>query len=319
MAKKMAFERRMARDARKMPPPDAAGPGEFGALPPAEIPHEQVTDAPQFTKMPPALPEEDPAQPAPVAAAPPVDVRASIADQVRKSPGMKIAGQAAGESFNEFRVRALSAVRGAMQKLAGSPSQSIVIPKHSQVSRLVQGWVAAGMPDDLSVDPKAITVAISAKPGEVEQFAPDEAGAWELSKFDHKQQQELPQGAIYFVEHGETPATAANSAKISAGQKARAEIISAVRSGDWKGAQKAAQRSAGLLSDDEISEAIDEAIPGPDDVENHEPHELLAMASAAGPQKRAELMPILHARFGEMHGVSPDGAHALRSHLGRLG
>lgn len=251
-------------------------------------------------------------------------VRKFIADLVRKAPDYRIPGQGAltskpGESFNEFRVRALSAVRGVMQTLAQNPVQAIAVPKHSQVSRLVMAWVAAGLPDDLSVDPKVMASEdYSPKPGEIEKFAPDAEGNWQITPFDPEKESSLPKGAIYFVEHGETPSTAAKSGQVSAGQRARAQILSAVRAGDWKGAQKAAKSASGLLSDDEISQAIDEALPSGDEAAQLEPHQVLPMASAAGPAKRAELLPVVQQKFGEMPGVSPDGVQMLRSHIGRL-
>lgn len=250
-------------------------------------------------------------------------VRKFLGDMIRKNPDYRIPGQGAmssrpGESFNDFRVRGLSSIRGIMQNLAENPNQSIAVPKHSQVSKLVKAWIAAGMPDDLSADPGEMTKDHSPQPGEVEKLSPDQDGNWSLEKFDPESEKSLPKGAIYLVEHGETPATSAKSGQISAGQRARAELISAIRSGDWKSAQKVAQKAKGLLSDDEISQSIDEALPGAEEASQLPPHQLLPMASAAGPDKRAELMPVVRQAFGDLSGASPDAAQALRTHIGRL-
>ena len=392
MPKKMAYERKAARQASRMAPPGMEGAAN--PLPDIKIPHEAVTDPPggnatadmagggqdvvrgnangmpltpegagsvakagaglaalggvdqiigsdaERTKQTAAaLQGTDPKKP-PVATDPNLQsmalgnlegepktpgVKKFIADLIRKAPDYKIPGQGAmsskpGESFNEFRVRALSAVRGIMQALAQNPVQAIAVPKHSQVSKLVQAWVANGTPDDLSIDPKVMMKDIAPKPGEVERFYPDANGEWKIEKFDPATAPSLPKGSIYFVEHGETPATTARSGTVSAGQKARAEIVTAIREGDWKRALAAAKgASSAGLSDDEISEAIDEAIPGAQEAEGLAPHHLLPMASAASPGKRAELMPAVRRAFGDMSGVSPDAAQALRSHLGRLG
>lgn len=252
-------------------------------------------------------------------------VKKFLADLIRKSPDYRIPGQGAmssraGESFNDFRVRALSAVRGVMQTLADKPEQAIAVPKHSQVSRLLAAWVANGLRDDLSVDPAVMSKEMPMKPGEVERFYPDAQGQWHLDKFDPQTATSLPKRSIYLVEHGETPATTAKSSLVSAGQKARAKIITAIRGGDWKGALGAARAASGskVLSDEEISEAIDEAIPGPDEAANLEPHHVLSMATAASPAKRAELMPVLNEKFRNMTSVSPDGQQALQSHISRL-
>lgn len=252
-------------------------------------------------------------------------VKKFLADLIRKSPDYRIPGQGAmssraGESFNDFRARALSAVRGVMQTLADDPEQAIAVPKHSQVSRLVAAWVANGLPDDLSVDPAVMTKEMPMKPGEVERFYPDPKGQWHIEKFDPQTATSLPDRSIYFVEHGETPATSAKSSQVSAGQKARAKIIAAVRGGDWQGALYAARKASSLkqLSDEDISQAIDEAIPGPEEAANLQPHHVLSMATAASPAKRAQLMPVLNQHFRDLSSVSPDGQQALQAHISRL-
>lgn len=252
-------------------------------------------------------------------------VKKFLADLIRKNPDYRIPGQGAsssraGESFNDFRTRALSSVRGVMQTLAQNPNQAIAVAKHSQVSKLVKAWVAAGLPDDLSVDSKAMMKDEAPKPGEVERFYPDADGQWKVEKFDPQTATSLPKGSIYFVEHGETPATAAKSSMVSAGQKARAKIITAIRSGDWKGALSAARSASSMqqLSDQEISEAIDEALPGAQEAARLPPHHVLAMATAASPAKRAELMPLVNEKFRDMSSVSPEGQQALQAHIARL-
>lgn len=251
-------------------------------------------------------------------------VRRFLQDLVRKSPNTRIPGQGAlssrpGESSNEFRVRALSAVRGIMQQLAQNPNQTIAVPKHSSVSKLVHAWVANGTPDDLSIDANAYINAPEPAPGSVEKFSPDADGRWQMSDFNPAAERELPKGAILFIEHGQTPTVQKNSLQVSTQAKHRAQIIAAIRSGDWRAAKKAAMAASGAgLQDPEISSAIDEALPSAEQAGNVPPHELLAMISAASPAKRAELMPVWQKVAGDFSGVSPDGVNALKTHLGRL-
>lgn len=253
------------------------------------------------------------------------EVRKFLAKLVREHPDYRIPGQGAmssrqGESFNEFRVRALSAIRGIMQSLAQNPHQSIAVPKHTQVSKLVKGWIAKGMPDDLSVSHEAFLKDEDPAPGEVEKFAPEQDGSWSMNKFDPEKEKALPKGAIYFIEHGQTPATAAKSGNVSASQKARAELIMAIRGADWKAAKSVAMKaaSAGILSDPEIEQIIDEALPSMEEIAKMQPHQLLPVASAAGPEKRLQMLPILKEKMGEFSGASPQAVNALKTHLGRL-
>lgn len=253
-------------------------------------------------------------------------VRKFLDTLVRKHPDYRIPGQGAmssqpGESFNDSRIRILASVRGIMQALAQNPNQSIAVPKHTHVSKMVKGWIANGMPDDLSVSPEAFLKDDDPKPGEVEKFAPDATGSWKMDKFDPEKEAELPKGAIYFIEHGQTPATTAMAGNISASQRARAEFVQAVRAGDWGRAKKSAVKStgAGLLSDADVEEALEEALPSLDDAIQMEAHQLLPIVSAAGPEKRAQMLPVLREKLGDMSGASPMAVSALRSHLGRLG
>jgi broad specificity phosphatase PhoE len=250
-------------------------------------------------------------------------VKRYMADLIRKAPNLKIPGQGAlsnrpGESFNDFRMRALKAVGALMQKLAQNPTERVLVPTSSQVIKLVRSWAAAGCPDDLSIDHRPMMQEDAGKPGSIERFFPQPSGTWELTPFNPKDAKAFLPG-IYFMRHGETSAVQAQNA--SAGQKARAQIIGHIRAGNYHGARDVAKaaHAAGHLGDDEISTAIDEALPGANDAQRLPSDQLLAAASAAGPQKRQELMPAVHQRFANLASVSPEGKSMLRSHLGRLG
>ena len=155
-------------------------------------------------------------------------VRKFLADLVRKHPDYRIPGQGAmssrpSESFNESRVRILSAVRGIMQALAENPHQSIAVAKHTHVSKMIKGWVAKGTPDDLSVDHNAFLKDDDPKPGEVEKFAPDASGKWGVDKFDPgKRKRKLYQrGRSILLSTARAPATQAKSGQIGTSQRAR--------------------------------------------------------------------------------------------------
>jgi hypothetical protein len=91
-----------------------------------------------------------------------------------------------------------------MSKLAESPKSPLAVSVPSEVINLVNAWVAKGLPDDLSVDPKALTAAESPRPGEVKRLWSDANGNWMMSKFDPEKESTLPGGSIYFIEYGPT-------------------------------------------------------------------------------------------------------------------
>jgi broad specificity phosphatase PhoE len=252
-------------------------------------------------------------------------VRKLLADLIRKNPDQRIPGQGAlsnrpGESFNEFRVRALTAIRGLMQALASAPQQRIVAVVHSQIIKLLKAWLATGLPDDLKVNSDAMLKTESERPGEVDKFAPGPKGDWTLTPFDLKGK-DFPMGAIYFVRHGQTDSNTVKNA--GQGQVARAQIIKNVRSQDWGRARATAQRAVAArhLSDQDVGEAVDEALPSAQDAAQLSPHHLLAAYSAASPNKRQELAPVMQQVFSPqaLAQTSPEAQRALSAHLARLG
>ena len=197
------------------------------------------------------------------------EVKRFLARMIKKNPNFKIPGQGAmsnrpSESFNEFRVRGISALRGLMQKFAGNPTERILAPTSSQVIRLARAWCTAGCPDDMSIDHAEMARDDAGKPGEIDRLFPGPDGKWTLTPFSPKSAKEFAPG-IYLMRHGETSAVQAQGA--SAGQKARAQIVGHVRSGNYQGAKDVAVKAhgAGHLSDQDISDAIDEALPTADD------------------------------------------------------
>lgn len=75
----------------------------------------------------------------------------TIKDYVNNKPGDPVPG---GESFNNFKARAIDGVREAIQT---NPNQNIAIVTHHRVERLLNAWDAAGQPDNLDIDNKVLT------------------------------------------------------------------------------------------------------------------------------------------------------------------
>ena len=128
-------------------------------------------------------------------------------------------------------------------------------------------------------------------------------------------------GAIYFVRHGQTDSNTVKNA--GQGHVARAQIIKNVRTQDWGRARANAQRAVAArhLSDQDVEEAIDEALPSAQDAAQLSPHHLLAAYSAASPKKRQEFDPVMQQVFSPqaMAQSDPDAQRALAAHLARLG
>ena len=71
-----------------------------------------------------------------------------IADTIKKTPHIKVEG---GESFNNFKTRALNMARKLIEE---SKKKNVVAVTHTRDVKLIQAWIAAGCPDDNSIDEK---------------------------------------------------------------------------------------------------------------------------------------------------------------------
>jgi broad specificity phosphatase PhoE len=254
---------------------------------------------------------------------PMVAVKKQIQDLIRKQPGRVIPGQGqlssrSGESFNEYRLRALPAVRGLMQELANDPTKKIGVPDHSSVTKLAKAWLANGTPDDFSIKPSAMDQE-PAKPGSVSRLYPNQDGEWELSDVDLNSSDPLPPG-IFFIRHGATPWNRESYQKQDNTQSAMAQIGKTIQALDFGRARATAQKAAaaGHLGDDDIDRAIDASLPSPDEAAKLPLHQLLAVATAASPQKREQYAPLLQ-KLGNLGGLPPDAASAIQSHIASLG
>lgn len=251
-------------------------------------------------------------------------VKDQIRDLVRKNPTFKIPGQGAmstrpGESFDDFRQRYLSSIRGTMQQLADNPSAKHGIVTHSTGIKLLNGWLANDTPDDLSIKPEAMDDKSEA-PGNVSHLFPDKDGKWQIKPVDLKSSEPLPPG-IFLIRHGATPWNAETYAKNEGGQDARQQITKYLKGMDFGRARAVAQKAsvAGHLSDDDISSLIDSSLPDAKTAADLPLHHLLGVASAASPAKRQEYAPVIQKHFAGASQLPPDAAQQLTQHLRAIG
>ena len=239
---------------------------------------------------------------------PEIAVKQQIRDLIRKNPRAVIPGQGAlttrpGESFDQYRLRALPAIRGVMQELANNPTSKIGVPLHSSVIKLTKGWLANGAPDDFSIKPDQMDKEAEA-PGTVARMFPDEDGNWSVNNVNLDDSKLLPPG-IFLIRHGSTPWNAPQQQeKGSAAQDSLALIAKHMNKldpgnlGRIRGvAQKAVD--AGHLSDQEVSDAIDNNLPSPEDAADLPNHQLLAVTALASPAKKAAYAPLIQRNFGD--------------------
>lgn len=227
-------------------------------------------------------------------------VKAQIDDLVRKNPSYKIPGQGAvsnrpGESFDDFRTSRLSAIRGTMSELADNPQAKLGRITHSQTIKLVRGWLDKNTPDDLSVNPEAMKDSDkSEEPGTVARLFPDDKGKWKLTEVNLDDQKPLDPG-VYLIRHGMTPWNKETYEKANGQQDAIAEITKHTKGMNWKGVRDAAEKAGtgGHLSDDQISDAVDAALPEPEKAAKLPLHRLMAVAAAASPEKRQQYAPLI--------------------------
>ena len=219
---------------------------------------------------------------------PKASVKDELSSLVRKDHAQVIPGQGAitgrhGESFDQFRTRYLTAIRGVMQALAQKPQSKIGIITHSSGIKLLKGWLDRKTPDDMKVKPSAMEGEPD-KPGTVERLFPGHDGHWQIEKVDLASKAPLEPG-IYLIRHGMTPWNKENTDKANQAKEAARKISAHVKSGDYGRARAVAQKasSAGHLTDDQINGAIDAGLPSPQEAGTLPIHHLIATASAARP------------------------------------
>jgi len=174
--------------ARMMPPDKSLDTWRLGAIEgqPTDAVHDQIE---QLVKNPDQVPP-----PGPVSSEPP-------------------------ESFNQFKQRYLPPWKARYANYLKQPNARHVFITHGRGSRLLKGWVAKGMPDDLSVDPSYV-LNENDKPGDVHRLAPGPKGKPQVSEVNPAQAGGLKQG-LFAVRHASTPW---NSPKKQTGKSATAEF-----------------------------------------------------------------------------------------------
>jgi hypothetical protein len=184
---------------------------------------------------------------------------------------------------------------------------------------MIEAWTDAGCPDDLSVKPDTFLKEGTVSPGDAFRWAPGQDGTWSFTKMDPAKEPLSP-GAIYFLAHGETASS--TNPHPSDHQRARAAIVKHTMTRNWAGLHQAVKSAHGMgMNEDEMSSAIDEALPNAKDARGLSSPDLLTAMSVAGPAKKAELRPAVQERFNKnaLGSIAPDASQALRSHLGRIG
>lgn len=254
---------------------------------------------------------------------PKATVQSAIQDLIRKQPRRVIPGQGAitskpGESFDNFRGRALPAVRGIMQELAQgiqqNPDHRIAVPVHSQVIKLVKAWIKNGAPDDFSIDPREMDKDSEA-PGQVERLFPNQDGDWELTPVDLDNSEQLGPGA-YMIRHGLTPQNKESYERAGQQQQALAKLSDRTQALDFPQVNKHARALSKLgMSDEDISKYIDAALPSPEQTAGLPMPQALAVAAAASHAKKPQYEPILQSHFGNISALPPDLQQQFAAHL----
>lgn len=254
-------------------------------------------------------------------------VKDQINNLIRKNPGWKLPGKGAlstrpGESFDDFRQRYLSSIRGIMQQKANEPHKTLVVPTHSSGINLVHAWLAKGAPDDLSVNPEEMERPYG-PPGSVVELKPDQHGKWSANELDLNSREPIDPSAILLARHGMTPENKENYDHTEGAQMALAQVAKHAKSLDFGRARAVAQKAveAGHLTDPEVDDAIDNALPSKKEAADLPMHQLLGVASAASPKKQKEYAPLIQDYFnnGAVGQLPPDAKNALASHLSQIG
>lgn len=246
-----------------------------------------------------------------------------IRDLIRKNPRRIIPGQGAmsdtpGQSFDQWRLSTLPALRGVMQEFAEGirkdPQHKIAVPAHSGVVRLAHAWLKNGAPDDFSINPEAMDEK-GENPGGVDRMFPNKNGEWEISDTD--KENPLKDGpGIYLVRHAVTPQNKENYELAAKQQGALSKMVGRVRALDFPNVNKwAKQASDAGMSDQDIEKYIDSSLPSADEASDMPLPHVAAIVAAASPAKKPEYDPILQSHFGNLQGLPPQVQQQIAAHL----
>jgi broad specificity phosphatase PhoE len=147
------------------------------------------------------------------------DVIDQINDQIINRPDEKFEGQSEhsstpGESFNQYKARLLPEVYSEMAELDHNPDSRRVIVVNRRSIKTIEGWIKAGVGQDLKTDDKTITgFGDDTEPGSVHRLSRDQDGTWKIQDVDGLKDFKRIPGGIYFVRHGETAWNGKSGAK----------------------------------------------------------------------------------------------------------
>jgi len=121
---------------------------------------------------------------------------------VTKEPDFKIPGAgplsiAQGESFNDFKNRALPFIDQALREHISQPQERTGLVTHYRVKKLVDSWVRAGAEADYKIDPGEMLQKGDA-PGTITRLHYDPRVGVQLSEVDPKTSAPLPGGDISY-------------------------------------------------------------------------------------------------------------------------
>jgi broad specificity phosphatase PhoE len=109
----------------------------------------------------------------------------------------------APESFASFKNRYLPPWKARIQAYLQQPNAKHVFISHGRGTRLIHGWIAKGMPDNLDVDPSYV-LAENDKPGDVHRIAPGSGGKLKITAVHPEQSSGRLKQGIYLVRHAKT-------------------------------------------------------------------------------------------------------------------
>lgn len=97
-------------------------------------------------------------------------VNPEIMKSAKETPHIKVKG---GESFNNFKTRALNQARQLIDE--AKKGKKVVAVTHSRVAKLIQAWIANGCPDDNSIDHNEFEKD-TVKTGSIHKIVPTDKG-----------------------------------------------------------------------------------------------------------------------------------------------
>jgi broad specificity phosphatase PhoE len=129
-------------------------------------------------------------------------------DLIKNHPEFKIPGRGPlstrdGESFDDFRMRAMPFIDQQFREHIADPSKRIALITHYRDKKLVDAWIRRGAEPSFEVDPNEMTTYSSDPPGSIDRLHWDRNLGAQVSPVDVKSPT-LLQGGVYLIRHGQT-------------------------------------------------------------------------------------------------------------------